>query len=62
MSKDSSIKVFAENTSGSRPANASPVWIDKISAIGGGGGNPEVESYVTTNITFLTQYILLSII
>lgn len=49
MSKDSSIKVFAENTSGTRPANAIPVWIDNISAIGGGGGNPEVESYVTTN-------------
>ena len=55
MSKDSSIKVFAENASGTRPANAIPVWIDNISAIGGGGGgggaggNPEVESYVQTN-------------
>ena len=53
MSKESSIKVFAENASGTRPANAIPVWIDNISAIGGGGGgeggNPEVESYVTTN-------------
>ena len=51
MSKESSIKVFAENASGTRPANAIPVWIDNISAIGGGGGggNPEVESYVQTN-------------
>lgn len=54
MSKESSIKVFAENASGTRPANAIPVWIDNISAIGGGGGsgsggNPEVESYVTAN-------------
>lgn len=52
MSKESSIKVFAENASGTRPANAIPVWIDNISAIGGGGGsggNPEVESYVTDN-------------
>lgn len=38
MSKESSIKVFAENASGTRPANAIPVWIDNISAIGGGGG------------------------
>jgi len=37
MSKESSIKVFAENASGTRPANAIPVWIDNISAIGGGG-------------------------
>lgn len=36
MSKESSIKVFAENASGTRPANAIPVWIDNISAIGGG--------------------------
>jgi hypothetical protein len=53
MSKESSIKVFAENASDTRPANAIPVWIDNISAIGGGGGggggNPEVESYVTDN-------------
>jgi len=53
MSKESSIKVFAENASGTRPANAIPVWIDNISAIGGGSGggsgNPQVESYVTTN-------------
>ena len=38
MSKESSIKVFAENASGTRPANAIPVWIDNISAISGGGG------------------------
>ena len=31
MSKESSIKVFAENASGTRPANAIPVWIDNIS-------------------------------
>lgn len=53
MSKESSIKVFAENARGTRPANAIPVWVDNISAIGGGGsgsgGNPEVESYVTDN-------------
>lgn len=41
MSKESSIKVFAENASGTRPANAIPVWIDNISAIGDGGGSHE---------------------
>lgn len=51
MSKDSSIKVFAENASGTRPANAIPVWIDNISAIGGGGGSgdEEVNTLVHTN-------------
>lgn len=55
MSKDSSIKVFAENASGTRPANAIPVWIDNISAIGGGGGgggsggDEEVNTLVHSN-------------
>lgn len=40
MSKDSSIKVFAENVGDTnpRPVNDIPVWIENVSAIGGGGG------------------------
>lgn len=45
MSKESSIKVFAENASGTRPANAIPVWIDNISAIGGGGGGGSSDTF-----------------
>lgn len=39
MSKDSSIKVFAENVGDTnpRPVNNIPVWIENVSAIGGGG-------------------------
>ena len=51
MSKDSSIKVFAENASGTRPANAIPVWIDNISAIGGGGGGSDFDpTYMSAQI------------
>ena len=50
MSKDSSIKVFAENASGTRPANAIPVWIDNISAIGGGGGSDFDPTYMSAQI------------
>lgn len=51
MSKESSIKVFAENASGTRPANAIPVWIDNISAIGGGGGGSDFDpSYLSAQI------------
>lgn len=51
MSKESSIKVFAENASGTRPANAIPVWIDNISAIGGGGGGGDFDpSYLSAQI------------
>ena len=55
MSKESSIKVFAENTSGTRPANAIPVWIDNISAIGGGASEEQINElsaaidYVSAN-------------
>lgn len=40
MSKNSSIKVFAENVGDTnpRPVNDIPVWIENVSAIGGGGG------------------------
>lgn len=50
MSKESSIKVFAENASGTRPANAIPVWIDNISAIGGGGGGDFDPTYMSAQI------------
>ena len=50
MSKESSIKVFAENASGTRPANAIPVWIDNISAIGGGGGSDFDPTYMSAQI------------
>lgn len=51
MSKESSIKVFAENASGTRPANAIPVWIDNISAIGGGGGGGDFDpTYLSAQI------------
>jgi hypothetical protein len=51
MSKESSIKVFAENASGTRPANAIPVWIDNISAIGGGGGGGDFDpTYMSAQI------------
>lgn len=50
MSKESSIKVFAENASGVRPANAIPVWIDNISAIGGGGGSDFDPTYMSAQI------------
>lgn len=50
MSKESSIKVFAENANGTRPANAIPVWIDNISAIGGGGGSDFDPTYMSAQI------------
>ena len=51
MSKESSIKVFAENASGTRPANAIPVWIDNISAIGGGGTGGDFDpTYMSAQI------------
>lgn len=40
MSKESSIKVFAENFSGSdKPVNAISVWLENASDIPGGGGS-----------------------
>ena len=49
MSKESSIKVYAENFSGSdKPVNAIPVWIENASAIsGGGGGGGSIPSNVS---------------
>lgn len=49
MSKESSIKVYAENFSGSdKPVNAIPVWIENASAIsGGGGGGGSIPSDVS---------------
>ena len=50
MSKESSIKVFAENASGVRPVNAIPVWIENISAIGGSGGSDFDPTYMSAQI------------
>lgn len=50
MSKESSIKVFAENASGVRPVNAIPVWIENISAIGGSGGSDFDTTYMSAQI------------
>lgn len=49
MSKDSSIKVFAENVGDTnpRPVNNIPVWIENVSAIGGGGGGGDIPSEVS---------------
>ena len=49
MSKDSSIKVFAENVGDTnpRPVNNIPVWIENVSAIGGGGGGGDIPSDVS---------------
>lgn len=48
MSKESSIKVYAENFSGSdKPVNAIPVWIENASAISGGGGGGSIPSDVS---------------
>lgn len=60
MSKESSIKVFAENASGTRPANAIPVWIDNISAIGGssptGGGSVLFHLNANSNPYYGSHY------
>lgn len=46
MSKDSSIKVFAENVGDTnpRPVNNIPVWIENVSAEFGGAGGSTVTS------------------
>ena len=51
MSKDSSIKVYAENFSGSdKPVNAIPVWIENASDIPGGGGGSFDPTYLSAQI------------
>lgn len=52
MSKDSSIKVFAENVGDTnpRPVNNIPVWIENVSAIGGGGGGDFDPTYMSAQI------------
>lgn len=48
MSKESSIKVFAENFSGSdKPVNAISVWLENASAISGGGGGSFDPTYMS---------------
>lgn len=55
MSKNSSVKVFAENVGDTnpRPVNNIPVWIENISAIGGGKattGTQATGSYLSVRL------------